>query len=82
MDIVDRLREHAKEPYHPDEDGALASEAADVIERIKKVVDRQAADDGCWFIPQTCAEDYLQRRLRELHAAIEGTDIYGCKSTK
>ena len=51
-------------------------------EKIKAVVERQANDEGCWFIPQTCAEDYLQQRLRELHAAIEGTDIYGRKSRK
>lgn len=45
--------------------------------KIRAVVEKQANDDGCWFIPQTCAEDYLQQRLRELHAAIEGADHFG-----
>lgn len=44
---------------------------------VKKLVERQANDEGCWFEAQTCAEAYLQQQLRELHAAIEGTDIFG-----
>lgn len=48
-----------------------------VEQRIKALVEKQAADDGCWFQAQTCAEAYLQDQLRQLHAAIEGTDKYG-----
>ena len=36
-----------------------------------QVVNRQAEDEGLWFIAQTAPEAYLQRALRELHAAIE-----------
>jgi hypothetical protein len=45
--------------------------------KIKALVEEQARDDGCWFNAQTCAEAYLQRQLRLLHAAIEGTDFFG-----
>ena len=36
------------------------------------VVHKQAEDRGLWFIPETITEDYLQRALRKLHAAVEG----------
>ena len=36
-----------------------------------QIVNRQAEDEGLWFIAQTAPEAYLQRALRELHAAIE-----------
>jgi hypothetical protein len=45
---------------------------------IKAVVDDQANDDGLWFIPVTITEDYLQRALRRLHAAIEGKSPQQC----
>lgn len=45
---------------------------------IKAVVDEQASDEGLWFIPQTCAEDYLQRALRRLHETIEGRTAAEC----
>lgn len=45
--------------------------------KIKAVVEKQANDPGCWFEAQTCAEAYLQRQLRLLHAAIEGTNFFG-----
>lgn len=51
----------------------------DRMARIRELIERQAADDGCWFQAQTCAEAYLQSQLRMLHAAIEGTDMYGRK---
>jgi len=37
------------------------------------VVEEQALDEGLWFIAHTASEGYLQRALRRLHAAVEGT---------
>ena len=39
---------------------------------VAELVDRQANDPSLWFAAQTAPEAYLQRALRELHAAIEG----------
>lgn len=47
MDIVERLREHAKEPYHPDEDGALASDAADEIAWLRQALRIIAGYEQC-----------------------------------
>lgn len=41
------------------------------IEEIKKLVDKQANDEGLWFIARTAPEAYLQHHLRILHALIE-----------
>lgn len=38
---------------------------------IRKMVDRQAEDEGLWFIAQYASEAYLQKALRKLHAVIE-----------
>ena len=38
---------------------------------IKKMVDKQAEDEGLWFEAQTAPEAYLQNALRKLHALIE-----------
>lgn len=35
------------------------------------LVQKQAEDEGIWFIAQTAAEAYLQQELRRLHATIE-----------
>lgn len=40
-------------------------------ETAATVIREQSLDDGLWFIPQTVPEDYLQRALRRLHAAVE-----------
>ncbi len=45
--------------------------------KIKALVEKQADDEGCWFVAQTVTEAYLQSQLRLLHAAIEGTDFFG-----
>jgi hypothetical protein len=42
-----------------------------LIAELRELVDRQAEDDGLWFIAQTAPEAYLQQELRKLHAAIE-----------
>ena len=56
----------------------LCHEAADEIERLESVikdisfvVNRQAEDEGLWFVAETAAEAYLQQELRKLHAVIE-----------
>jgi len=38
---------------------------------LRQLVDRQAEDEGLWFVAQTAPEAYLQQALRELHALIE-----------
>ncbi len=35
------------------------------------MVDRQAEDEGLWFIAKYASEAYLQKALRKLHAVIE-----------
>lgn len=42
------------------------------LEQLKSFVDKQAEDDGLWFVkPQTISEAYLQEQLRELHGRID-----------
>ena len=48
------------------------------LAEAQKLVDKQAEDEGLWFIPQTITEDYLQRALRQLHAAVEGKSPTEC----
>jgi hypothetical protein len=38
---------------------------------IKALVDKQAEDDGLWFLADHAAEGYLQQELRKLHLLIE-----------
>ena len=38
---------------------------------IKRLVARQAEDDGLWFVAETASEAYLQCALRLLHEVIE-----------
>ena len=45
------------------------------MEKLQHIINRQAEDDGLWFIAQTAPESYLQRELRILHDAIESSDI-------
>jgi len=35
------------------------------------LVQKQAEDDGLWFITRSASEAYLQQELRRLHATIE-----------
>lgn len=47
----------------------------DAVERFlcaKGLVEKQATDEGLWFLAATAPEAYLQDALRELHRAIEG----------
>lgn len=41
------------------------------IERLRDLVNRQAEDEGLWFLDPLCSEAYLQAALRELHEAAE-----------
>ena len=45
-----------------------------VIKEPKSLNDRQAEDDGLWFIAQTAPEAYLQQELRRLHRLIVGEE--------
>lgn len=46
------------------------------IARMRQVVDRQAEDDGLWFVAERVTEAYLQEALRALHSAIE-SELFG-----
>jgi hypothetical protein len=61
-DLVESVRELVAE-----RDAALTR-----VARLKALVNEQAEDEGLWFRAQTAPEAYLQRALRQLHAAIEG----------
>jgi len=41
------------------------------IKHLKKLVARQAEDEGLWFVAQYVTEAYLQKALRLFHEAIE-----------
>ena len=51
------------------------------LDEALKVVSEQAKDEGLWFVPETITENYLQRALRRLHAAIEGKSPTECAVT-
>lgn len=36
-----------------------------------ELVNKQAEDEGIWFIARTAPEAYLQQELRELHECVE-----------
>ena len=46
----------------------------DKLSKILELVNKQAEDEGLWFIARTCPEAYLQAALRELHRVIEETE--------
>lgn len=48
------------------------------MEDPKIVVAEQAEDEGLWFQPKYITEDYLQKALRRLHAAVEGKIAEQC----
>ncbi len=41
------------------------------LRALRKLVEKQAEDDGLWFQARTAPEGYLQQELRRLHAAVE-----------
>lgn len=43
----------------------------DAIAALRALVDKQAEDEGCWFIADSMPEAYLQQELRRLHTAVE-----------
>jgi hypothetical protein len=45
--------------------------ACDEHKALVALVEKQAKDDGLWFVAPTAPEAYLQQELRRLHAAIE-----------
>lgn len=51
---------------------------SDQLRRIRLLVDRQATDEGLWFVAETVTEAYLQQELRRLHATIEGRTAQEC----
>ena len=38
---------------------------------LKYLIDKQAEDEGLWFVAQTASEAYLQQELRRLHVVCE-----------
>jgi hypothetical protein len=49
-----------------------------VLEPIRAMVNKQAEDEGLWFVAQTAPEAYLQQELRALHVTIEGRTEIEC----
>ena len=47
----------------------------DALQECMKLVEKQAEDEGLWFVAEHITEDYLQVALRELHKAVE--DAWG-----
>lgn len=43
------------------------------VEVLEQTVNKQAEDEGLWFMARTCPEAYLQQELRQLHAEAEAT---------
>ncbi len=41
------------------------------LSSLMELVNKQAEDEGLWFIAEYVSEDCLQRALRTLHSAIE-----------
>jgi len=46
----------------------------DRLTRIMEIVNEQADDEALWFTTATAPEEYVQKALRRLHAAIEAED--------
>lgn len=44
------------------------------FKHVMKLVNKQAEDEGLWFITQTVGEAYLQKELRKLHYSVEMAD--------
>ena len=38
---------------------------------LRQIIEDQANDESLWFEAHTITESYLQRALRDLHAAVE-----------
>lgn len=49
----------------------MSDTTAEVLARLRALVDEQAEDDGLWFVARTAPEAYLQQELRRLHRLIE-----------
>ena len=49
----------------------IVPELVEKLERIQTFVNKQAKDDGLWFVAKYASEAYLQQELRKLHALIE-----------
>ena len=52
----------------------LEAENLDLRVKLKIIqdkVNKQAEDEGLWFVARTAPEEYLQQGLRELHRVIE-----------
>jgi len=56
---------------HGYQDGLMSQQESQDFSDIKDLVEKQATDEGLWFIAQTAPEAYLQSELRKLHALIE-----------
>jgi hypothetical protein len=54
---------------------------APAVMEAMAIVNEQAEDERLWFLPKYITEDYLQRALRRLHAAIEGKSPEECAAS-
>jgi len=48
-----------------------AQGAVTALEGVQRLVDKQAEDEGLWFVAVTAPEAYLQQDLRMLHGLVE-----------
>ena len=42
-----------------------------IKDKLQKLIDKRAEDEGLWFQAQTAPKAYLQQELRKLHKEIE-----------
>ena len=64
----------ATQPPESDEDLNILADwekLVAILAHARRIVDKQAEDEGLWFEATTASEAYLQQGLRKLHAAIE-----------
>jgi len=45
-----------------------------INDELQELANKQAEDEGLWFVDSTITEEYLQTALRKLHAAIEARE--------
>lgn len=54
-----------------DENIEKFNQLKNAVQKLQKLVDEQAEDDGIWFIAESAPEAYLQQELRKIHKLIE-----------
>jgi len=66
------------EPFTSSADRTLQAKLNECKERwkrLREITDAQSKDEGLWFKAENICEDYLQKKLRYLHDAIEALSL-------